>query len=234
MGIAHAHLCAGVSLFSGHRYAYHQTKRACRKALTIDPQCGDAYAILSEVHVFFENDLPAANEALHKALALAPHSARVRTAAFWVHLQGGAIEGAISCVRQALANDSSSNHFTTLLGVGLYYAGRYAEAHEQLINAHLFRPADSMALFYDAAVLYFLDDFDGALERLQLIGDDGRDPRIAALRACIAVAQGRRYWARALMQQLRADPTQPSCYLFSLDPLFRRLRDCYNIAREES
>lgn len=234
VGIAHAHLCAGVSLFSGQRYAYHQTKRACRKALIIDPQCGDAYAILSEVHVFFENDVPAAKEALRKSLALAPQSARARTAAFWVHLQSGDTDRAISYAKQALAIDSSSNHFTTLLGVGLYYAGRYAEAHEHLVNAHLFRPADSMAMFYDAAVLYFLDDFCGALERLDLIEGGERDPRVAALRACIAVAQGRLYWAHALMQRLQLDATQPGCYLFSVDPLFRRLRDCYNIASEKS
>jgi DNA-binding winged helix-turn-helix (wHTH) protein/Tfp pilus assembly protein PilF len=255
VGIAHAHLCAGVSLFSDHRYAYHQARRACRKALAIDPQCGDAYAILSEVEVFFENDFQAAEQMLRRALVLAPYSTRVRTAAFWVYLQGGDVAQALFYVREALAADPSSNHFTTLLGVGLYYAGRYAEAHEHLIDAHLFRPADSMALFYDAGVLYFLGEYDGALARLQTIEGNDREPRVAALRVCIAAAQGRSYLARALAERLQADgpvddvalalaytglgefdraarharkasqAKQTSCYLFNTDPLFRPLRD---------
>lgn len=255
VGLAHAHLCAGVALFCDHRYAYHRAQRACRYALALDPQCGDAYAILSEVHVFFENDCAAAERALYKALALAPHSTRVRTAAFWVFLQANDVEHALSYVRDALAADPASNHFTTLLGVGLYYARRYEAAHAHLIDAHSFRPADSMALFYDACALYFLGEYEGAARRLRRIEGNDREPRVAALRACIAAARGDTAAALHLVESLRASTRvddvalalaltaagemdgaaeharravqtkQTSCYLFVIDPLFDSLRE---------
>src|SRR5579872_2261481 len=53
VGLAHAHLCAGVELYAQKDVSCEQALEACRTALEIDPRCADAYAVLSEIHAFF-------------------------------------------------------------------------------------------------------------------------------------------------------------------------------------
>ncbi len=253
VGLAHAHLCAGVALFADHAYCYQRALRACRAALAIDPHYGDAHAILGEVYVFFEGDVEKAQSTVRRALELAPHSPRVQTAAFWTFLTANDISQALEFVRDALVMDPSSNHFTTLLGVALYYARRFEEAHAHLMNAHLFRPADSMAVFYDACVLCFLGDYAGAERRFAQMDGVDRSTRVRALRAWIASRRNELRTAYDLIEQIAgasrtddvalalaltavndlekaamharraAETKQTSCYLISLDPFFEPL-----------
>lgn len=254
-GLAHAHLCAGIALFTDYRYSYDHALRACRAALALDPNYGDAHAILSEVHVFFEADIENAQRAARRALSLAPNSPRVQTAAFWAFLTANDVPRALGFVRDALLADPSSNHFTTLLGVALYYARRFEEAHEQLVNAHLFRPADSMALFYDACVLCFLGDYAAAHKRFEQMEPADRAPRVLAIRAWIASRRNEPHRAMELIEQIASGTPvddvalalaltavnsvdraaeharraraskQTSCYLIPIDPFFDPLRE---------
>ena len=255
VGLAHAHLCAGVALFADRVYSYHRALRACRAALALDPHYGDAHAILSEIHAFFEDDVAKAQRAARTALSLAPESARVRTAAFWAHLTANDIGSAFEHVRAALTANPSSNHFTTLLGVALYYAGRYQQAHVHLTDAHVFDPGDSMALFYDACALALVGGFEAAEEQLDAMEPADRATRALALRIWMAHRRGDSARALALTESLHAAPRaddialalalaaagdfaaasehaarakrskQTSCYLILLDPLFKPLRD---------
>lgn len=253
VGLAHAHLCMAVALFANHAYCYHRALRACRNALALDPQCGDAYAILSEVRLFFEADIESAQRAVRRALALAPNSPRVRTAAFWAFLTASDIGQALHHVQDALTVDPSSNHFTTLLGVALYYAGRLPQARAHLMDAHLFRPADSMALFYDGCVLALMGDYDAAQARFSQMEQADRATRVLAVQAWIAARRGDRGLAHEIIAGLaslqRTDDValalaltavgrldeaaahartaaaakQTSCYLIPIDPFFEPL-----------
>jgi DNA-binding winged helix-turn-helix (wHTH) protein/Flp pilus assembly protein TadD len=253
VGLAHAHLCAGVALFADHAYSYHRALRACRAALALDPQYGDAHAILSEIYVFFEAEIEKAQRTVRTAIALAPNSPRVLTAAFWAFLTANEIPQALEYVREGLVADPSSNHFTTLLGVAQYYARRFEDAHAHLLDAHLFRPADSMALFYDACALCFLGDYEGAQARLAQREPADRAARALAVQAWIAARRGAMQQAHAIAERLisasrvddiavalaltavdRLDDAaaharralrskQTSCYLIPLDPLFEPL-----------
>ncbi len=153
VGLAHSYLCAGMQAYAEQASSHDQALEACRAALEIDPRCADAYAVLSEIHAFFEADIDAAQRTIETAVSLDRNSWRVRTAAFWAYLTANDMDRALRHVSEALASDPTSNHFTTLLGVGLYHKRRFDEAHARLIDAHLFKPADSMALFYDACAL---------------------------------------------------------------------------------
>lgn len=253
VGLAHAHLCMAVALFAHHDYCYHRALRACRNALAIDPHCGDAYAILSEVHVFFEADVEKAQRMVRRAISLAPNSPRVRTAAFWAFLTAHDISEAMHHVHDALAVDPSSNHFTTLLGVALYYAGRLSQARAHLADAHLFRPADSMALFYDGCVLALMGDYGAAQSRFSQMESADRATRVLAVQAWIAARRGQRDCAEGIIAGLasmrRSDDValalaltavgrldeaaahariaaaekQTSCYLIPIDPFFEPL-----------
>lgn len=254
VGLAHAYLCMAVALFAGNSYCYHRALRACRNALSLDPQCGDAYAILSEVHTFFDADVETAQHMVRRALALEPNSPRVRTAAFWAFLTAHDIDQALNHVREALTVDPSSNHFTTLLGVALYYSGRLREAHAHLIDAHVFRPADSMALFYDGCVLALMGEYEAAQARFAQMEQADRATRVLGVQAWIAAKRGERDLAERIiceLQSLRrsddialalalaavgrmdeaaehariaAAGKQTSLYLIPLDPFFETLR----------
>ena len=203
VGLAHAYLCQGIQLFSDAGQCRDRALEACHTALKIDAQCADAYAILSEVHAFFEADTDAAQQAIFKALALDPQSWRVRTAAFWAFLTANHIERAIQYVAEALSRDPSSNHWTTLLGVGLYHQRRYDEAHARLIDAHLFKPADAMALYYDACVLCCLGDYGGAAQRLGQRASLDHDVRVNALQVYVCARSGNEQEALQLFESLR-------------------------------
>jgi DNA-binding winged helix-turn-helix (wHTH) protein/tetratricopeptide (TPR) repeat protein len=253
VGIAHAHLCLAVALLADHTYCYHRALRASHNALAIDPYCGDAYAMLAEVHIFFEADVKSAQRAVRRALELAPNSPRVKTAAFWAFLTANDIDEALRQVRDALTIDPSSNHFTTLLGVALYYARRLPEAHVHLMDAHLFRPADSMALFYDGCVLALMGDYDAAQARFAQMERADRATRVLAVQAWMAAQRGQREIAHEIvagLESLRrtddvalalaltavgrldeaarharsaAASNQTSCYLIPIDPFFEPL-----------
>jgi DNA-binding winged helix-turn-helix (wHTH) protein/Flp pilus assembly protein TadD len=252
VGLAHAHLCAGVTLFADHTYSYHRALRACRAALALDPQYGDAHAILSEIGVFFEGDIEKAQRTVRTALALAPNSPRVLTAAFWAFLTANDIPQALNYVREALAVDPSSKHFTTNLGIGEYYARRFEEAHAHLIDAYLFGQRSS-ALFYDACALCFLGKYDDAEAQLDRMEPADRASRALAMRAWIASRRGATNRALAIAEQLlsathaddiaaalaltaldrldeaaahvrrAAQTKQTSCYLVPIDPFFEPL-----------
>lgn len=255
VGLAHSHLCASMQAYAEQTSSHEEALNACRMALEIDPRCADAYAVLSEIHAFFEADMEAAQRTIETAISLDRNSWRVRTAAFWAFLTANDIDRALRQVSEALASDPSSNHFTTLLGVGLYYKRRFDEAHARLIDAHLFKPADSMALFYDACALCCMDDFDGAKERFAQRASLDRNARVDALEIYIEARRGDREKALRLLEILWSQTPVDDvgialaltavgqiseaavharaalksklmgCYLIRLDPLFEPIRD---------
>lgn len=255
VGLAHSYLCAGMELFADQASSRERALEACRSALKIDPQCADAYAVLSEIHAFLDADVDSAQREIEKALSIDPRSWRVRTAAFWAFLTANDIRRALQYVSEALAADPSSNHFTTLLGVGLYYERRFDEAHARLIDAHLFKPADAMALFYDACTLCCLGDYGGAEARLAQRASLDRSVRVDALHVYVEAHRGNRDAALRLLQILwsqtplddvaialaltavgrESEAADHACaaiaskqtgsYLIRLDPLFEPLRD---------
>lgn len=254
VGLAHAELCMGVELLAEQRCCRERAFDACRNALNSDPRCADAYAVIAEIHAFFDADAQGAQQAIHTALRLNPNSSRVRTAAFWVFLTAGDLKRALGYVSEALAADPSSNHFMSLLGTGLYYNRRFDDAHARFIDAYFFNPSDAMTLFYDACALCCLGDYGGAERRLaQKIGQD-RNPRAYAVHAYASAKRGKREKAQRLLDVLweqtprddvalalgltgvgRVDEAadharaaiaskQTSCYVIGLDPLFEPLR----------
>ena len=255
VGLAHSHFCAGIERFEERESSRERALAACRTAIKIDPRCADAYAVLSEIYAFFDADVDRAQRTIEKALSLDRNSWRVRTAAFWAFLTANDVDRALREVSEALAVDPSSNHFTTLLGVGLYYKRHFDAAHARLIDAHLFKPADSMALFYDACALCCLGDYSGAQKRLAQRASLDRNVRADALEVYIEARRGKRDQARRLLEILwsrtplddvgialaltavgqlsqAADHActaitskQVGCYLIRLDPLLEPLRD---------
>ncbi len=228
VGLAHAHFCAGVELYAQKDFSREQALEACRTALEIDPRCADAYAVLGEIYAFFDADIDGAQRMIETALGLDRNSWRVRTAAFWAFLTENDIDLALHYVSEAVAADPSSSHFTTLLGVGLYYRRRFDEAHARLIDAHVFKPADSTALFYDACVLCCLGDYGGAEERLAQRVSLDTNVRVDALKVYVRARRGDRENALQLLDTL-CSCTPP--YLMQLDPLFEPLRDYICVKR---
>jgi tetratricopeptide (TPR) repeat protein len=254
VGMAHAELCMGVELLADKTCCRERAFDACRNALNIDPLCADAYAIIAEIHAFFDADPDGAQQAIHKALCLNPSSSRVRTAAFWTFLTANDLTRALGYVSEALAADPSSNHFILLLGIGLYYQQRFDDAHARFIDANLFNPADAMTLFYDARTLCCLGDYSAAHKRLAQKSAADRNARVDALRAYVSAQRGEHETALRLLDGLSARmprddvalalgltavgrvaeaanharaaiaSKQTGCYVIGLDPLFEPVR----------
>jgi tetratricopeptide (TPR) repeat protein len=205
---------------------------ACRNALKIDSRCAEAYAVIAEIHAFFDADSESAQQAIHKALCLNPSSSRVRAAAFWTFLTANDFKRALGYVSKALSDDpSSSNGFMLLLGVGLYYEQRFDDAHARFVDAHLFNPEDVMTLFYDACALCCLGDYVGAHKRLEQTTGLDRNPRVDALYAYVSAQRGERKTALRILDNLWALTRRDDVALALALMAIGRIGDAANHAR---
>ena len=105
-------------------------QQAVQRALTLDPNLAEAYAIDAGAKMLFEWDWAGAEQALQRAVRLAPGSALVVSRAARLHLILGQFEEAIRMNRRAIELDPLSAEAVGGLVLTLFCANRYAESEE--------------------------------------------------------------------------------------------------------
>jgi len=114
---------------------YERAREAAKRALTLAPDCADAYVRLGQVHEAFDWDWRAANDAYQRALALAPNNPAVLIAVANMTRILGGDEQSIALYRRAVALDPLSVSAHRTLGMRLMRMGRLEEASEALETA---------------------------------------------------------------------------------------------------
>ncbi|HEV3154459.1 MAG TPA: winged helix-turn-helix domain-containing protein [Candidatus Baltobacteraceae bacterium] len=185
-GLAHAQALRAQLLYADPRTAYVKAKRLCASALHIDPDCGQAFAVLSHVLLQFNRNYAAARSAADRALALTPYSVWAIRAAVWTRVALGETREDVPALTEGLARNPASAALTVLYGIALYFACRYFDAHAQFLDALFFDANFAPAQYYDACALSMLERFDEAQERLAQISPAYSPARVLALRAHIA------------------------------------------------
>jgi tetratricopeptide (TPR) repeat protein len=111
------------------------------EALEIDDELGAAYAVLGWIGFYYDWDWGASERNYRQALDITPGDFSARLG--YAHLLSNTYrsEEAIREVDRALAADSLSPLAGTLKSQFLFYAGGYAEAHEQLQRTFKISPA---------------------------------------------------------------------------------------------
>ncbi len=133
---------AQTSLAAGDRV---QSRQAVEKALALQPDCGEACAILGLIDLAEGHD-DSAFSALQKATRLSPASAAPWKALAELHAAKGNREAAVTTLRAGAESASNPSALLLALGRMLIGEGRLREAHAALERALIAQPEDTGAL----------------------------------------------------------------------------------------
>lgn len=130
------------------RKAMPKAKRAVLTALELDDRLSEAHALLGLIRMFFENDLPAAENEFKRAIELAPASALAHKRYGWALAMQGRFDEAITEINRALRFEPRWYEAYVGLGIVLHMARRYDSA---VVQAHL--ALDMEPEFFPAHIL---------------------------------------------------------------------------------
>jgi TolB-like protein/DNA-binding winged helix-turn-helix (wHTH) protein/tetratricopeptide (TPR) repeat protein len=122
-----------------------RARRAAERALALDPQLADAYAVRAMVRFNGDWDLDGAMRDIDHAIALNPSLARAHQYRSAVLTAMGKFTEAVDAARYAQQLDPLSVTESTTLGIRLYYAQRYPEAIEQFTRTIATTPEFAIA-----------------------------------------------------------------------------------------
>jgi len=204
MMLAKAYTNAGIRQFLPPGEAYRSARRTLSTVLDRDPNSADAYATLATLLLFFNNDREAAHHAAERALLLAPYSPPAHKAAIWERLSHGDFAAALTQADLAVRSGPASQQSTAMLGIVLYMAGRYDDAHACFETAQRLDAAQTTSLFYDAQAFAMTCDYDRAEHLLTSITGTDLLNRVVALRGYIAAKRGDRDGSERALSALAA------------------------------
>jgi eukaryotic-like serine/threonine-protein kinase len=128
--------------------AYRAAKAAAERALALDPRLAEAHVAIGQLRLYYEWDWSAAEEALLRAIELAPGSSSAHNVCGNYCAAVGQLDRALVKCSEALALDPVSLAMNLDLGIVFYFARRYTAAAGQLLTTieldEHFAPAQAM------------------------------------------------------------------------------------------
>ncbi len=139
-GLAEALAGTSVLAISAPANTEAQAFAAARRAVSLNPESGEAYGALGFVELVYRRDWPAAGRDLEKGLALNPNNS-IAELQYSIYLDAvGRPEDAVTEMRKALRLDPLSFTINRHLGSVLYFARHYDEALLYLHRADEMEP----------------------------------------------------------------------------------------------
>jgi tetratricopeptide (TPR) repeat protein len=127
-GLADAWMILGVYRAEHPPSAYAAAKAAAARALALSPDSAEAHAVLGAARLYYDWDWPGAHAELSRALAIDPDSARAHTWMSRYQSASGRHNEAVAHAGEADRLQPGSPSARTVLGMALFYAGRFTEA----------------------------------------------------------------------------------------------------------
>ena len=107
---------------------YQEARLAVEKALSLNPNLGEAHSALGWLQIVHDSNWTAADQSIQKALVLEPGNAVVVSHAGILARIVGRFDEAANLGRRAIKMDPLNVGVLHNAGLGLYYAGRYEES----------------------------------------------------------------------------------------------------------
>ncbi len=179
-------------------------------ALELDPELGQAYAVLGWIAFYYDWDWAASEQYYRRALALDGRDFSARLG--YAHLLSNTFrpDEAMQQVDVALAADPQSPLAGTLKSQFLFYAGRTREAHEQLRATLGTSQAFWIAQLLLGRILLHEGRHDDAVAALTRAADAGGVWAPRALAGYAHGVSGRRQQARQILSTLEDGGAPPS------------------------
>lgn len=121
---------------------HQELTAAANKALSIDPNTSDAFTALCEDKALYDYDLAGAEDYCRQAILADPSSALARCAYFWVLLEGGRDDEAMTQIKTAIELAPLSYVNQREYGIALYRTKRFDEAAAQFKHLMALNPDD--------------------------------------------------------------------------------------------
>lgn len=196
-----------------------RARAAVTRALALDPQQPEAYAVRGMVTFAVDWDTAAAEGDLRRAIALNPSYARAHQYLSSVLTTQGRLAEAVTAARKAVELDPLSANENTTLGVRLYYAGQYRAAVDQFART-LRRTPDLQVAHWGLAMTYreLGRHADAVAELRRAVALSGQSAYMRAWLAHQLAVSGQRAEATTIRDALEREAAQRfvSPFLFAL------------------
>jgi tetratricopeptide (TPR) repeat protein len=175
-----------------------------RRALELDPSLADAHAALAYIRFYFDWDWRGAEEEFRKALALAPNNPVSHQWYAVYLLAAGRSSEALAEVQTAQRLDPLSLAINTDIGFHHHYAGRYAEAEQQLKSVLVMKSDFLLARLWLGRTYVALGRFDEAIAEFGQMETQARGewPVLLAARGHAYGLAGRDGEAEAVLRRM--------------------------------
>jgi tetratricopeptide (TPR) repeat protein len=238
VSLSEAHIFQAGAALIPPAEGYKQARETVERALMLDPNLGDAHAVLAEIQTFHDWDWAGAMTSSRRALELESGDSGIISVAASLSRVLGQFDEAIALYHRSLEIDPLHTNAYKNLGLTLYYAGRYVEAEANLNKAFEQIPGMWDGHFYLSQV-YLMNS-----RPLEALAEADKEKRPAFRLAGLALANGalgRRSESDANLARLLAEyPKQTPCqiaevYSFrgEMDPAFEWLERAYAL-RDDS
>ena len=170
-----------------------RAKVAAELAVELDPELAEAHATLADVALLYDRDLPRAEAAWERALALNPSHVRARSerALWWFSVVRGDHDRAVAEARLAMENDPLNAWAAGMAGLVLGLAGRPGEALAEARRATEIDPDGFMGRWLMVEAAYWAGDYAAAIAAAEpVLLMSGRHPWALASLALTFAAAG--------------------------------------------
>jgi serine/threonine-protein kinase len=203
--LAHACLAECHMLQGGHgvlspHEAYPPAVASARAALAIDPDCAEAYAILSHLASSYDYDIAEADRFMQRALELDPECFMAHRFHAVQLSSLGRFEEALAAARRAQAIEPLAASINGNIAMILFLAGRNEEAIAQFDHTLQLDSRWVSAHGMSSVCHAELGDFDRAWERLR--HPDAHPLESAWITALVLAMEGRTEEARRRLERL--------------------------------
>jgi serine/threonine-protein kinase len=188
--------------------AWPRARAAAERALTLDPDLAEAHSALAEVQAYYVRDWTGAEQSFRRALALNPNLAMAHYHYAWFLALFSRWDEAFAEHRRAQDVDPLTPVHTAHLGSLYLYVNRHDEAIREARKAIEFAPRAPVAWGVLAWGLNAKGQYDEAEAALRT-GLSINPAMIGFELAMFNAARGRHQEARALLDELEAQPPMP-------------------------
>lgn len=134
VALARSRLALAQQCYTAAAQQSAKAKLAVTRALQLEPACGDAHAVLSNIVLFFDWNWRDAKRQLDTAVGLNPENTAVRAGTMWLYEWIGQPDRAVVEAQRAVMAHPSSPALQMLLGRALIVRGDYNGAFEHFTN----------------------------------------------------------------------------------------------------
>ncbi len=208
-GMAQAYTSLPITSDVPPNEAFPQAKAAAQKALEIDENLAEARIVLGVVEFWFEWDWRGGEAELKKAIAISPNNADAHRFYSVLLTVLGRYDEALSEMETARQLDPLSLVSNALKGQSLFYAGRDAEAVDQLNKTLEIEPNFWIAHIILARVYIRQKRFDEAFAEAKKAGEfSGGNSEAVSLAGYAMAKAERRDEALAMLEELNSRANQ--------------------------